>query len=1349
LTGALVNADGTAWAPATGYSVASLVAERANNVVTGYTAYAYKSGNAPDRTDLLKYSFAASGSNWQVSAATQFGVAVNAADLAAAESTTSRDLNGDGKFGVDLQLTALDSEGGLYKGQAFGQTYVLAGTNLSSSANGALNLSKALLNADGTAWAPSALSDATAKLRVIVSGAGNQASYDVYLTTNQGSQLTSGVGTATYNKYTFDHNYTLVGNSQSLTTEEFAAAEKAAAKDLNADQKFGVNITSAVDARGGLYRGSLDSKGGVYFWGSANLTPGSKVAADALDFDSALKTAAGFWTPDSGYTVKSAVNDSNSNSLTVIAVNGTNDIKKYVFDTSASGKSTLQGADSGDMGLADLVSLENTATRDLNGDGIVGVSITATHDALGGLFKVSAGNKTIVSLGGANAVAPTDLDKALLATDGSFWSATGTVDRYVLVSAGAGANATYTVYTKAGSDYTEYTFGADYTLDASKTRSTLAANDASGAATLDAIKLADLEKDSGRDINGDSVVGAKVTKTLVANTLYEASMNGNTYTVMNQSMSGNTTRLVDASLRNADGSRWSVDAAYTIKAALVNTVGGSTASTEVYAINGSNAGKRYSFDAKGTLLKADAVTAEQIANAGNLGSLNPSSVDAIGGLFKATVLGADFYVVGSGAGNATAPTDLSQALLIGRNGNAAAWSPNTGAGNNGADGTGFKVAGLVANLTNNAADSYDVYAYKTNASGDVTDVFKSSWDNNFLYQGTVRADPAALVDVESGTGRDLNADGAIGFRLVGADATQATFKGVSVGQVGGYSATYLLAGTDLTPGTASAPLGMDKALLNQAGTAAWMPDSSYKVMAVTDGSSNSTRYVYALKAGANGARDEYLRYEFTKATGKSIGAGVAISATEMAAREVNDIKDLTGDGQVGVVSVSDYRVLESGNPTGASTGLLKANFGGKTYFVVNSMPSNGGKLDLSKALLASDGVTPWSIPTSNGSASFAIKGIYENNQGTSNNSNDDILEVYGTDNSGDVQSFKFSKQVDSAGNYTGAYIQMLASIGSTTPNDLTGFQLARAEYASTVDLNADGIVGFKASATPYKIESPSLGSYSLGQASVGSSQIYFVTDNYAVAKADPSGAAVKAGALMVNDGTTLDVGLGAGLSYWSPVSSDSTVAYDVKSIVSLNAGGNVEVWAEQTTNGTSDGYVKFAFARDANNNWVLDNSSYAASNALTEDEVIAEEANGGYTADSNYQVSGDYAARDINADGVVGLRLGSVSASGATSSVYKASIGSSDYYLVGTDLSSGTETNPLKLDTTRILMNNAGSSVWSPTGAVSGWSTVDPQTALALVAGGMADTPTYQLDDGGTTVYFTYDSNASLFRVAA
>ena len=64
-------------------------------------------------------------------------------------------------------------------------------------------------------------------------------------------------------------------------------------------------------------------------------------------------------------------------------------------------------------------------------------------------------------------------------------------------------------------------------------------------------------------------------------------------------------------------------------------------------------------------------------------------------------------------------------------------------------------------------------------------------------------------------------------------------------------------------------------------------------------------------------------------------------------------------------------------------------------------------------------------------------------------------------------------------------------------------------------------------------------------------------------------------------------------------------------------------------------------------------------------------------------------------------------------------------------------------------MDNAGAQVWTPGGTVSGWSAVDPQAAAALVTGGMTDTPTYKLDDNGTTVYFTYDTANSVFRVAA
>jgi hypothetical protein len=873
-------------------------------------------------------------------------------------------------------------------------------------------------------------------------------------------------------------------------------------------------------------------------------------------------------------------------------------------------------------------------------------------------------------------------------------------------------------------------------LDDSKTRSTLAANDASGAATLDAIKLADIEKDvsNPRDINGDNVIGAKITKTLVNNTLYEAQTGSDTYTVMNQSMTGNTTGLVDAALLNADGTKWTLDTGYSIKAAVVSKDSGTPAkvqSTEVYALNVSNAGKRYTFAGDGKLLKTDAVTAEQIADAGNVGTLNTSGVDTDGGLFKATVLGADFYVVGTGANNGTAPTDLSRALLLGNSGTASAWSANTGAGINGADGTGFKVGGVVTNKTGAAVDSYDAYAYKTDAQGAVTDVFKSTWDAAFTYQGTQRADPAALVAVEKTVGRDLNKDGAFGFQIVQGTGTQVDYKGVSIGKVGGSSATYILAASDITPGTSNAPLGLDNALFNQEGTAAWIPDSGFKITAVTDGRTNAQRYVYAVKAGTGGASDEFKRYEFTKATGKSLGAGVSLTAIEMAKAEVgplaanSDDKDLNADGQVGAVSVSDYRVLDSnGNATGRSTGLLSASMGGKSYFVVNSMPTNGGKLDLSKALLKTDG-TAWSIPTS---PAFALKGIYENNNSTAGDLNDDVLEIYGTNVSGAVQSFKFSKQLDASGSHTGAYIQMGPEVGSTLPNAMTGFKVAAAEYNSEVDLNNDGTVGFKADATPFKFESPKFDTFTLGKASVGTSQIYFVTDDYAAAKNDSDGSDIKGGALKFDDGQ-------GSLNYWSPTSSTTGVTYDVKSIVSTSAT-SVEVWAEQTTSGTSDGFVKFAFDKSGSD-WVLDSASYAAADALTLEHLIAEEANGGYTTDA-YTASGDYAGRDLNNDGVVGLAIASEESSSSNSSVYKAQIGTADYYLVGSNLSSGTEANPLKLDASQILMTDA-TTVWEPTGAVTDWTALDPQGALAAqTAGSFTAVPTHKLKDGGTDVFFTH-----------
>lgn len=1285
LSGSLLNADDSAWKPGTGYTVASVVPVKNGANIVGYDAYATK----VDKKDILKYSFEKIGNstNWTVKPETKLGVKVTEKDLAIAEFDSTRDLNKDGDFGLSAELTVLDATGGLYKGKVLGSDYVLVGTNPSSNANGAIDLSTALLKADGSAWEQS---DPTSTLRIFKE---LDDSYSVYETTDQG------LAAATYTKYTFSDEYIQTGNAENLTAEEFAAAEKSAETDFNNDNKFGVNITDALDSRAGLYMGSLDAKEDVFFIGEPNLTPGSKVAAEALDFSSALKTSTGYWTPDTDFDITAGLETDGGDTFTVFAVNDTdNAIKKYVFDLTDN-KNTLMGEESGDMKLSDLVAIETDAAnkRDLNGDGLIGIKVTTTLDAIDGLFSVTAGEQTILSLGGANAARPTDLSKALLNADGSFWSATG-VDRYTLIKDGN----INKVYAEKSGDFTEYTFDANNKLDATKTRSTDDALDATGTATLSAIKLADIEIEGERDINGDNVLGAKITKTLVSDTLYEAKIGSETFTVMNTGSNGKTTGLVNAALLEADGStKWEIDAGFEIKAAVV-TAG---ASTEVYALNANNDGKRYTFASNGTLLKTDDVTAEQITKAGDVGSLIANEVDSDGGLFKATVLGADFYVVGANG----APTDLSQALLLDNTGSADAWNPNSGTA-----GTGFKIGGLVSN-----ADSYDVYVYNTDAQGVVKDVFKSSWDANFSYQGTKRADPAALVAVETAEKRDLNKDGAFGFRVAKATGTDAAYQGVSIGKVGGSDATYILASKDIKPGTSIAPLGLDNALLNSAGNAAWKPDTGFKITGVSDSAVAGNRYVYAVKDGAAGKLDEFKRYEFVKATGKSLDAGVSVSALEIAELEINvaaddtDDQDLSGDGKIGAVSISDYRVLEGGNPTGRSTGLLKASLNDSEFFVVNTMPANGGKLDLSKALLKKDGadIVAWDKP-----ANFDIKGIFEN-------ANDE-LEVYGTGADSKIKSIKFSKQVDANGNETGAYIQMNPIVGSTLPNDMNGFQVAQAEYDSEIDLNYDGTRGFKAANSPSVFESPTLAAsqeFAYGEASVGGSTIYFVTTDFAAAKTNADGSAVKAGALKFDDGKEN--------VYWNPNSAPDGTTYTVKSIVG-KAADELEVWAE-SDDGTDKGLIKFSFANDGTD-WVLDSSSYVDVDPLTLEQVIAEEAGGGLTpVDSAYTPTGDYVGRDLNGDGAIGLKLESAGTNSMSlSNVYKTSIGDEDYYLVGTNLSSGTEANPLKLDEGMVLMN--GAAAWEADGDVTGWTSLNAQEAADNLA-------THKLTDDSGTVYFNYD----------
>lgn len=1315
LSQALLAADGSAWQAQSGYTVATVVqtARIGGNVTENrYSVYAYKgSGNTADKSDVLRYDFASDSTGKNVTV-TASDIQVTAQSLTEQEKALARDLNLDTQIGAIVQTGVLDIQGGLFKASVFGNDYVVKGTPGQSTAD----LSQAFYEDDGrTAWKPTladgssvALSSAT--LRLVMADATGNADATIYLSTGAGATLQ-------YLKFDFeetDTGFKQVGNASVLSVEDMAAAEKAnkaQSVDLNADGAYGVLLDTAIDQRGGLFKGRLGNTSDVFFKESPTLVAGSKIATSAQDFSAALKQDEAYWSIDTTGKTLRAFSDGDDYVVVVSDNSDRSKIRQYTFDTTDGNRLSQEQ----DISLDALIALEtgNTINRDLNGDGIVGVRVSATvPDATGGLFTVNAAGTDHLVVA-ANAAAITDLSQALRQTDGSVWSAPAGTTRLVLDSAGS----ELTVYAKTASGVNAYTFDATaFTLKADKTQTGL-----SDVQIADAEKAAD--GGSGRDINGDGVVGARVTKTLDATQgLYEASMNGTTYTVVNTALSGNTTTLGDKALLLANGNAWSLVQSQGQTQSLVDAVvtvsGGSVQKTELFVktVNGqTTTGERLTFGSDGKLLATDSLTGEAITALSasvKASFMSGSYVDTTGGLYKANVLGSDFYVVGNSGANAGAPADLSRALMVGAGPAATAWAPDSH----------FEIAGLVVK-GNNGADGYDVYTYQT-TNNQVSEVRKASWDANLTYLGTVPVDAANLVDVETRTGRDLNRDGAFGFGIATNQTAVATYKGVTAAQVGGDSMTFLLVGTQLTPGTARAPIGLKDALLNSTGNAAWTPDIGFDIKAVDDSGAN--RMVYA--SNGSGA---FMQYTFSKVDGKLQGPGTALTALQMADLEVTGSKDLNSDGYVGLGSISTLRVSSSTYAQGKDTGLLQASIDGNDFLVYSPSWSAGTPIDLGNALLKADG-TAWSAANS-----FTVQGVYERDLGNGVKQ----LEVYGHDSTANAtQMFRFAQSVDAYGAASGAYTLMPAMVSgaATGLNTVTSTGLAQTEYTDEVDLNADGAIGYKALSTPLKVETGS--TQALGKAALGNSEIYFVTTDYADALTDTTGAEVGGGALYMDSGN--------GLVYWSPSTLEEDISYTVKSVVAN--GSSVEVWALRSDSAdanstTTTGFVKFSFAQNNDNQWVLDSSAFVTDIAapLSYDQIVANES-GVTSAISGNTAEAAYLGKDINGDGVIGLQLDALVSSGLGSQIYSTTLKVDDgngvyadttYYLVGNNLASGTAQNPLGLDARYVLLD--GTAAWTPTGTVSNWRVLDPVTAALQSA-------THALDDDTTTVYFNVSATGAV-----
>lgn len=1132
-SGTLVNADGDPWQANEGFTIVAAVrgtragAEAGDPAVNTLTVYSVEGeGQGAVRNHVVKHTFteatdAATGLKYfQIDEDTADGVDVEATELAAAETLAKRDLNGDTVFGVSVQGAA-DATGGLFRASALGHDFLLVGRSLTSSAAKPLNLSTALLNEDGTAWKPDDVSEIGAdKLRIITRSdaeiEGGGAKYVVVAREDGGSMVA----------YGFDRDFKLMMERYELTPEELASEEVLTRRDLNGDGAFGAVVSSVADAKGGLYKASFESAESVYLLEPKAPPIGSKVAAKAVSLDNALRADGDFWNLDDpeNFTIKGMYDDADG-LRHVVAVSNADPtvVQDYAF-------SGTNFQSMSERSLEDVSTLEATAKRDLNGDGIVGVKITATADKVGGLQRGTAAGRDFL-LTGATPRAVTDLSTMLRNSEGAAWGTTeaGTFDTNLfdpgadsLVLTG-NAEAGWKLYvSKTGDDGVEI---RQYAFD---TNRTLIEDDDTGK-VISGIALADAEKAASRDLNGDRSIGARLTLALdKVGGLYKAQLGSSDFYLLSSSTPEKGLALTGKVLLAEDG-----ETAWQPQGSLTGVVEREGGGYEVFERVDDATVLRHRFDEGRVFQESETLTATQLATAEKVagrdlsadkavGVLINGAVDRAGGLYSARILGQDFFVAGTNlktGKNADTAIDLSRALTDAE-GNA--WTKEEG----------YEIAGGVER----EGGGYAVYAYKRDDQNNVTSVRRSTWDSSFNFQETAEADPVELVALEADRKRDLSGDGFVGFKVLTSRSIDG-YAGVTEARVSG-DTKFWLVGDAVKQGSKSNPLSLKNALLNEDGTGPWYLDSSYNIKAVDD--SGAERQVYVANAD-----NSVLRFSFDKQTGRVTAGGepTQVTAVELAAREVTLKRDLNGDGSRGAVSVQ---------PVG-QTGLLDVGMLGDNYLVVGKAPAAGRSIDLSAALLNADG-SAWKADEG-----VALKGVWRNTDGDT--------EVYGVSESdGSIQRFVFATT-------EGATTLTLKENGVET---LSGTALAQRERVAAKDLNGDTRIGFKVKDSA-PLASQTNG-WALGEAGVGADaadQVYIIGRNLSQMgqRANNTANAAALVASVSDDGVA---------TYWKP-----DEGYTVKSILQVS-DTSVKVFLKQDEAGddATDDYFSYEFAK-GEQHWTL------------------------------------------------------------------------------------------------------------------------------------------------------------------
>ncbi len=422
LSNALLNDDGTGpWNPNAGETIKAVLPNGNDRFV--YTV----KGN-----DVFKYTFDKATSKVSNGGNSEL---VSAVELATAEKTAKKDLNGDTKVGFVAASELMDSSRstGLINVSALGKDYLV----VRSLTDKPIDLSKALMNADGTGpWA--ADSDVTIKGTYQPPGQ----DFEVFGTKPNGAGTDivrykfSAAADGTL-KLTPDGNIT---DYAVITGINLAKREADAKKDLNGDSSIGFKVGNAdiaTQASNGwaLRDANVESdaeNSKIYIVGknlSTKGTFGNNLANSAALLDS--NATNGYWKPDTDYSVKSIVEALTGDEVTVYAQKVDADNNDAILTTAylfknANSQWSLDSSATKDS--AELLTDEVTAKRDLNGDGTVGLSIsstiTASSSTSAGLYEAKIDNNTYYLVGkdlaSGTSLKPLDSTKAL--TDGgSTW----------------------------------------------------------------------------------------------------------------------------------------------------------------------------------------------------------------------------------------------------------------------------------------------------------------------------------------------------------------------------------------------------------------------------------------------------------------------------------------------------------------------------------------------------------------------------------------------------------------------------------------------------------------------------------------------------------------------------------------------------------------------------------------------------------------------------------------------------------------------------------------------------------------------------------------------------------------